>query len=53
MTPQDGSGWSVGLFARNLFDERYISSVFDAPEVIGLIDYQDPRTYGISFRVEM
>ena len=52
LSPRDAN-WTVGLWARNLFDNRYISSVFDAPGVIGLIDYQDPRTYGISLRYEM
>ena len=52
LSPNDAD-WSVGLWARNLFDNRYISSVFDAPGVIGLIDYQEPRTYGISLRYEM
>ena len=48
-----GGKWSVGLWARNLFDERYIDSVFDAPGVFGLVNYQDPRTYGVSIRAEM
>ena len=48
-----GQPWSIGLWARNLFDERYIDSVFDAPGVFGLVAYQDPRTYGLSFRVEL
>ncbi len=48
-----GGKWSVGLWARNLFDERYIDSVFDAPGVFGLVNYQDPRTYGVSVKVEM
>jgi iron complex outermembrane receptor protein len=52
LTPDEGN-WSVGFWARNLTDERYISSVFDAPGVIGLIDYQDPRTYGVTVRLEM
>ena len=48
-----GQPWSVGLWAQNLFDERYIDSVFDAPGVFGLVAYQDPRTYGVSFSVEL
>ena len=48
-----GQPWSIGLWAQNLFDNRYIDSVFDAPGVFGLVAYQDPRTYGVSVRVEM
>ncbi|RME62157.1 MAG: TonB-dependent receptor [Alphaproteobacteria bacterium] len=50
--PENGN-WSVGVWVKNMFDNRYISSVFDAPGVIGLVDYQDPRTFGVSFRMEM
>ncbi|MYH15196.1 MAG: TonB-dependent receptor [Gammaproteobacteria bacterium] len=48
-----GQPWSIGLWAQNLFDERYIDSVFDAPGVFGLVAYQDPRTYGVSLKVEL
>lgn len=47
--PPEGQ-WTLGLWARNLFDERYIDSVFDAPGVLGLVNYQDPRTYGVSVK---
>lgn len=48
-TPPDGE-WTLGIWARNLFDNRYIDSVFDAPGVFGLVNYQDPRTYGVSVK---
>ncbi len=51
-SPYQGQ-WSVGLWARNLFDNRYIDSVFDAPGVFGLVNYQDPRTYGVSLKYSM
>ncbi len=48
-----GQPWSIGLWVQNLFDNRYIDSVFDAPGVFGLVAYQDPRTYGVTVRVEL
>jgi iron complex outermembrane receptor protein len=50
--PQDGN-WQVGVWARNLFDNRYIASVFDAPGTLGLVNYADPRTYGVTVKVKM
>lgn len=47
--PPDGQ-WTLGIWARNLFDERYIDSVFDAPGVFALVNYQDPRTYGVNVK---
>ena len=49
----NGRRWSIGLWAKNIFDQRYISSVFDAPGVIGLVDYQEPRTFGVTLRTSM
>ncbi len=49
----EGGAWSVGFWARNLFDERYISSVYDAPGVFGLVNYADPRTLGVTVKVKM
>jgi len=48
-----GSNWSLGLWAMNLMDERYISNSFVAAGVVGLIDYQDPRTLGITLRLDL
>ncbi len=39
---------TIGLFATNLFDNRYINSVFDAPGTLGLVNYAPPRQWGIS-----
>ncbi|MEN3975997.1 TonB-dependent receptor [Emcibacter sp. SYSU 3D8] len=50
--PPEGT-WSVGLYARNLFDNRYISSVFDAPGTLGLVNYADPRTYGVTVKLKI
>ena len=45
-------GYTVGLWAKNLFDERYINSVFDAPGTLGLTNYAPPREFGLSVKVE-
>lgn len=46
----DSERWSIGIWGRNLFDNRYIASVFDAPGVFGLVSYAAPREYGASFK---
>ncbi len=46
----DGSGFSIGLYGTNLFDKRYLASVFDAPGTIGLVNYAPPREYGVTAR---
>ncbi len=38
----------IGIYATNLFDKRYINSVFDAPGTLGLVNYAPPRQYGVS-----
>lgn len=40
--------WSAGLWARNLLDERYISTVFDSPGYMGIVGYAPPRQFGVS-----
>jgi iron complex outermembrane receptor protein len=42
---------TVGAYATNLFDNRYINSVFDAPGVLGLVNYAPPRQYGVSTKL--
>ena len=42
------SNWSLGIWAMNITDERYISNSFVAAGVVGLVDYQPPRTYGMT-----
>lgn len=44
--------YSIGVFATNLFDERYINSVFDSPGTLGLTNYAPPRMYGVKASVE-
>ncbi len=48
----DGSGITVGGYANNLLDKRYLASVFDAPGTIGLVNYAPPREYGVTLRYE-
>ncbi|WP_380876643.1 TonB-dependent receptor [Sphingomonas sp. DBB INV C78] len=47
-----GETFTVGLWARNLLDNRYIASVFDSPGTLGLTNYAPPREYGASVKVE-
>jgi iron complex outermembrane receptor protein len=46
------NAWTVGLWSTNLFDRRYISSVYDAPGTEGLVAYQPPRLFGVRFNTE-
>lgn len=39
------------LWGKNLFDKRYISSVYDSPGYMGLTAYAPPREYGVSAKV--
>lgn len=43
---------TVGLWATNLLDNRYINSVFDAPGTLGLVNYAPPRRYGVSLSAD-
>lgn len=47
-----GERFTIGVWANNLFDERYINSVFDSPGTIGLVNYAPPRTYGLRVTAE-
>lgn len=40
--------YSIGLWAKNLFDQRYISTVYDSPGYMGLVGYAPPRQTGVS-----
>lgn len=42
--------WSIGAWAKNLFDERYVSVAFDSPGALALVGYHNPREYGVSFK---
>lgn len=43
-----GKQWSMGLWARNLLDSRYLSTVYDSPGYGGLAGYAPPRQFGAS-----
>jgi len=47
-----GGSWSVSAWARNLFDEKYLSLALDAPPLFteGLLG--NPREYGFDVRVD-
>ena len=49
MWTPDSTDWSVNFWVKNLADERYISSVFEAPGVLAIVNFLPPREYGISF----
>ncbi|HQS69161.1 MAG: TonB-dependent receptor [Novosphingobium sp. 17-62-8] len=40
--------YSIGLWGKNLFDKRYISTVFDSPGYMGLVGYAPPRQFGVT-----
>ncbi|CAN5148528.1 TonB-dependent receptor [soil metagenome] len=42
----DGKHWSLGLWAKNLLDTRYISTVYDSPGYGGIAGYAPPRQFG-------
>jgi len=42
--------WSVGLWARNLFDKRYVSVAFDSPGALALVGYHPPREWGATIK---
>ncbi|MBH1998807.1 MAG: TonB-dependent receptor [Sphingomonadaceae bacterium] len=43
-----GERWSFGLWAKNLLDTRYISTVYDSPGYGGIAGYAPPRQFGAS-----
>ncbi|MDB9926087.1 TonB-dependent receptor [Hyphomicrobiales bacterium] len=49
MWTPDSDDWSVNFWVKNLADERYISSVFEAPGVLAIVNFLPPREYGVSF----
>ena len=49
MWTPDSDDWSVNFWVKNIADERYISSVFEAPGVLAIVNFLPPREYGISF----
>tara|TARA_B110000008_G_C16965306_1_gene561734 strand:+ start:163 stop:2427 length:2265 start_codon:yes stop_codon:yes gene_type:complete len=49
MWTPDSEDWSVNFWVKNIADERYVSSVFEAPGVLAIVNFLPPREYGISF----
>jgi len=47
----DGQRWSIGLWGRNLLDNRYLQSVYDSPGYGGIANYASPREYGVTAKV--
>ncbi|MDE2404866.1 MAG: TonB-dependent receptor [Sphingomonadales bacterium] len=43
-----GDRFSFGIWVKNLFDNRYISTVYDSPGYMGLVGYAPPRQFGAS-----
>ncbi len=41
-----GRSWSLGLWAKNLLDTRYLSTVYDSPGYGGIAGYAPPRQFG-------
>lgn len=51
-SPEAGR-WSIGLWANNLFDKRYIQSVVDAPGFYDNVGYAPPREFGGTFKIQL
>ncbi len=43
--------WSVGLWAKNLFDKRYINTSYDSPGYMAIVGYAPPRQFGASAQI--
>lgn len=48
-SPADAK-WSIGVWARNLFDKRYLSLALDAPPLFSEGLFGNPREFGIDFK---
>jgi iron complex outermembrane receptor protein len=46
----NGDRWTIGLWARNIFDKRYVDNVFDAPGTFAFVSYAAPREYGATYK---
>ncbi|MCW1427806.1 TonB-dependent receptor [Novosphingobium sp. JCM 18896] len=44
----EGGAWSIGVWATNLLDARYLSTVYDSPGYGGIAGYAPPRQFGAS-----
>ena len=47
-----GNRFEINLWGKNIFDKRYMSSVYDSPGYMGIASYGSPREYGISGKVK-
>ncbi|TNE37648.1 MAG: TonB-dependent receptor [Sphingomonadales bacterium] len=47
-----GNRFEISLWGKNIFDKRYMSSVYDSPGYMGIASYGSPREYGISGKVK-
>ncbi|MCW1383802.1 TonB-dependent receptor [Novosphingobium sp. KCTC 2891] len=45
--------FTIGFWAKNLLDNRYIDSIYDAPGYSGLGSFAPPREYGITTKVRL
>ena len=45
-----GERFSVSLWGKNIFDKRYIQSVYDNFGYGALVSYQNPREYGVTLK---
>ncbi len=50
-TPNSGL-FSLSVWATNLLDKRYLTSVYDAPGVEGLAAYAPPRRFGVTMKTQ-
>jgi outer membrane receptor protein involved in Fe transport len=52
-SPEDGSGWGLDLYVRNLFDKYYNVGGFGVPEQTGnfAVYPSEPRTYGATVKL--
>lgn len=44
--------WTIEVWARNLLDNRYMASLYDAPGIEGLAAYAPPRMYGVTVKTK-
>ncbi|MEQ9004833.1 MAG: TonB-dependent receptor, partial [Pseudomonadales bacterium] len=52
VTLSDPAGWSVYVFANNLFDDEYVTSVRSLVGMLGAY-YGPPRMWGAGFRFQL
>ena len=45
-----GDRFSISLWGKNIFDKRYIQSVYDNFGYGALVSYQNPREYGVTLK---